>query len=169
MDVFDAVRTVLAVRRYDGRPIPHDVLERIVEAGRLSASSMNGQPWHLVVVTDPDTLRAIGQRVKTGPYVAEAAAAIAVAIAKSNPTAISDASRAIQSMVLTAWDAGVGSNWAGFGGLDDVRSLLGIPDSHDVLAVLPLGYPAEDRRAGRKNRKRLGEIASRGRFGQPFS
>src|SRR6476646_29025 len=52
MDVYDAVRTVLAVREYDDRPVPDDVLHRIVEAGRLSGSSMNRQPWHFIVVRE---------------------------------------------------------------------------------------------------------------------
>ena len=71
--VFDAVRTVLAVREYQDKPIPHDVLERIVEAGHLSASASNVQPWHFVVVTDRAGLRELGGLVATGPYVAAAA------------------------------------------------------------------------------------------------
>jgi nitroreductase len=168
MDVPEAVRTVLAVRTYDGRPIPDDVLRRIVDSAHMTASSMNRQPWHFVLLTDPDTLRAVAKTLRTGPYVANAAAAVAVAVEGSSPTAISDASRAIQSMILTAWDAGVGSNWVGFGGLDGVRSILQIPDSYDVLAVVPLGYPAEERTSGRKNRRPLGEVASAGKFGRPL-
>jgi len=60
MDVFEAVRTILAVRRYQDRPVPEDVLGRIVEAGRLTASSMNMQPWHFIVVQDRDMLRQLG-------------------------------------------------------------------------------------------------------------
>ena len=50
MEVFESVRTVLAVRSYQDKPLPPDVVTRIVEAGRLTASSMNGQPWHFIVV-----------------------------------------------------------------------------------------------------------------------
>ena len=60
MEVFEAVRTVLAVRSYQDRPIPPDLVRRIVEAGRLTASSMNGQPWHFIVVENRDTLRRLG-------------------------------------------------------------------------------------------------------------
>src|ERR687886_257348 len=100
MDVFEAVRTVLAVRKYQDRPVPAGEVRRIVEAGHLTASSMNLQPWHFVVVEDRDTLRRIGGLAKTGPYIAEAPLAIVVAIEKSR-FGVSDASRAIQSMVLT--------------------------------------------------------------------
>ena len=66
MDVFDAVRTVLAVRQYQDKPLSADAVHRIVEAGHLSASSMNGQPWHFVVVQDRDTLQRLGQVLTTG-------------------------------------------------------------------------------------------------------
>ncbi len=167
MDVFEAVRTLLAVRSYQDRPVPEEVVRRIVEAGRLTASSMNLQPWHFIVVQDRETLRQLGALVQTGPYIAQAALAIVVAIERTR-FAVSDASRAAQSMMLTAWGDGVGSNWAGFGGLDAVKPLLGIPDELDVWAVLPFGYPAQAVGKGRKQRKPLGQVAHRERYGQPF-
>jgi nitroreductase len=167
VDTFDAVRTVLAVRSFQKKPIPPDVLRRIVEAGRLTGSARNRQPWHFIVVQDPETIAQLGTLAKTGPYINEASSAIVVTIEK-NEYALSDGSRAIQSMILTAWSEGVGSNWVGFRGLDSVRLLLGIPDSLDVLAILPLGYPADARRGNTKNRKPLGEVAHRERFGIPF-
>jgi len=57
-----------------------------------------------------------------------------VAYVKESPIAISDVSRAIQSMILTAWADGVGSNWTGFGGLEGVRKAVGLPDDYEVLA-----------------------------------
>ncbi len=167
MEVFDAVRTALAVRAYQDKPVPPDIVRRIVEAAHLTASSMNGQPWHFVVVENRDTLRKLGEAVRTGPYIAQAPLAIAVALEKS-PYAVSDASRAIQSMILTAWSEGVGSNWTGFGGLEGVKSLLGIPADMDVLAVVPFGYPAQAIGKGKKNRKPLSQVAHRERFDQPF-
>jgi len=167
MEVYEAVRTVLAVRKYQDKPVPPDIVQRIVEAGRLTGSSMNGQPWHFIVVENRDTLRQLGALARTGPYIAQAPLAIVVAIDKTK-FAVSDASRAIQSMILTAWSEGIGSNWVGFMGLDDVKSLLKIPADLDVLAILPFGFPAEIIGKGKKKRKPLSEVANRGRFGQPF-
>ena len=167
MQVFEAVRTVLAVRSYQDKPVPPDIVRRIVEAGRLTASSMNGQPWHFVVVENRDTLRQLGALAKTGPYVAQAPLAVVVAI-EGTRFAVSDASRAIQSMILTAWSEGIGSNWVGFLGLTEVKSLLGIPDDLDVLAIVPFGYPAQAHNRGKKQRKLLSEVAHRERFAQPF-
>mgnify|MGYP003314618507 CR=1 FL=1 len=91
-----------------------------------------------------------------------------VAIEKSSPFGVSDASRAIQSMVLTAWSEGVGSNWTGWVGMTQVATLLGVPESVDVIAVIPFGYPAYSRTQGKKRRKNLSEIAHQERFGKPF-
>ncbi len=68
METFDAIRTVLAVRRFKDTPIPEPVVRQIVEAGHLTASSGNGQPWHFIVVRDKETLRRLGQLARTGPY-----------------------------------------------------------------------------------------------------
>ena len=100
------------------------VVRRIVEAGRLTGSGMNGQPWHFIVVRDRETLRKLGALASSGAYVAQAPLAVVVATDKSR-FAVSDASRAIQSMMLAAWEDGVGSNWVGFGGLERVKTVLG--------------------------------------------
>ena len=167
MQVFEAVRTVLAVRAYQDKSVPPDVVRRIVDAGRLTGSSMNGQPWHFIVVENRDTLRQLGALARTGPYIAQAPLAVVVAI-EDTRFAVSDASRAIQSMILTAWSEGVGSNWVGFQELTEVKSLLGIPDDLDVLAILPFGYPTRSYGRGKKQRKPFAQVAHRGRFGQPF-
>ena len=167
MDAFEAIRTLLAVRSYQDRAVPDTVVRRIVEAGRLTGSGMNRQPWHFIVVRDPATLRRLGALASSGPYIAQAPLAIVVATDKTR-FAVSDASRAIQSMLLAAWADGVGSNWVGFGGLEKVKDLLGVPAGLEVLAILPFGYPARPIGRGQKQRKALREVAHVERFGRPF-
>jgi nitroreductase len=167
MEVFDAVRTLLAVRGYQDKPIPEAVVRRIVEAGRLTGSGMNRQPWHFIVVRERETLRSLGAVASSGSYVAQAPLAIVVATDKTR-FAVSDASRAIQSMLLTAWADGVGSNWVGFGGLEKAKPLLDIPAGLEVLAILPFGYPTRPVGRGEKQRKSLREVAHLERYGRPF-
>jgi len=168
VEVFEAVRTILAIRSYRDKPVPSDLIRRIVEAGQLTGSAMNAQPWRFVVIDERETIRRIGTLTRSGPYVAQAPLVIVVAIEKTR-FAVSDGSRAIQSMMLTAWAEGVGSNWVGFVGmLDEVKPPLNIPEEVDVLAVVPFGYPSQPVGKGKKQRKPLSEIAYRGRFGQPF-
>ncbi len=168
METFDAIRTVLAVRRFKDTPIPEPVVRQIIEAGRLTASGGNSQPWHFIVVRDKATLRKLGQLARTGPYISQAPLAIVVAMDRSSPLADSDGSRAIQDMMLTAWSQGIGSNWVGYNNLSEVNSLLGIPEEISVLAILPFGYPAEAIGKGQKKRKPLSEVAYNERWGEPF-
>jgi nitroreductase len=167
-EVFEAVRTVLAVREYQDRDIPDEVTRRIVEAAHLTASSINQQPWHFVLIRNRQTLRELGSLIGTGRFVAQAGAAVVVACEKKSQYAVSDASRAIQSMVLTAWADGVGSCWTGFGGLETIRKKVGLPDAYDVLAVVPFGYPKRSLGKGKKKRKPLNEVVSSERFRTPL-
>ena len=166
MDVFEAIRTLRAVREYEQRPIPDEVLARILEAGRLAGSSGNKQPWQFVVVQNPETLRHLGATLSSGPYIAGAPLAIVVVVERKR---IADGGRAVQNMLLAAWGEGVGGNWVGFGEMAEVKQLLGIPEDLDVLAVVPFGYPAKPVGQGKKTRKPLAEIAHRERWGTPFT
>jgi nitroreductase len=169
VDVSEAVRTMLAVREYADREVPDGVVGKIVDAAHLSPSSMNRQPWHFIVVREKETLRKLGTMVRSGPYVAQAPLAVVVTIEKESQFGVSDASRAIQNMMLTAWSEGVGSNWAGWFGLEAVAELLGVPATHQVLTVIPFGYPARKVGRGKKNRKPVGDVVSQGRFGTPLA
>ncbi len=164
MEVYTAVRTVLAVREYQDKPVPPEVIRKVVESAWLTGSSMNRQPWHFIVVEDREILQQMGAQAAYGRYIAQAAFAVVVAIEESL-FSVSDASRAIQSMVLTAWSLGVGSNWVGFRGLDWVKPMLGIPAELDVLAVVPFGYPVKAIGKGKKNRKPVDAVVSYGKFG----
>lgn len=165
MEVFETIRSVLAVREYQDRPVPAATIQRIIEAGWLTASAKNEQPWHFILIQDRELLQTLAANTPTGRYLAQAPFAIAVVIERT-PFAVSDGSRAIQSMLLAAWDEGVGSNWVGFMGPDSLKPLLGIPDDLDLLAILPFGYPTKNIGKGRKRRKPLGDILHRERFGQ---
>ena len=167
-EVFEAVRTVLATRDYDDRAVPHEVLRRIAESAHLTASGGNQQAWHFIVVAEAESLKKLGSLVRTGPYIARARAAVIVAYEKAKGAiGVSDASRAVQTMILTAWGDGVGSNWTGFSDLDAVRQEFGLPEEYSVVAVMPLGYPKR-KPIGKKKRKPFDEVVSSERFGQPL-
>jgi nitroreductase len=168
-EVFEAARTVLAVREYQDKPLPHDLMRRVVETGHLTASAGNRQPWHFILVEDHDSLKELAGLVRTGPYIANARAAVIVAVDKATGKADVDAARAIQAMILVAWAEGVGSNWTGFGGLEGVRQWADLPDTFDVLAVMPFGYPKRKLGLGKKKRKPFDEVVSAERYGRPLT
>ena len=167
MDVFDVARTVLAVRRFQDKPVPDDLVRRVVESARLTGSSSNRQPWSFIVVQDRSTLKQLGALAAGGPYIADAAFAIAVVMERI-PSAGSDAGRAIQTIALTAWAEGVGSNWVGTRGNEAFKTLLAVPANLDITAIVPFGYPAMRIGKGKKNRKPLAQVAHRERFGQAY-
>src|SRR5260370_9155588 len=94
MDVFDAVKTVLAVRSYAQRSIPAEVVRRIVEAGRLSASAGNPQPWHFILGSNRDTVERIGGIMTPRPSAGAPPPVIAVLVLKGNRHATPDGTRA---------------------------------------------------------------------------
>src|ERR671939_1245985 len=99
MDVFTAIASKRDERRYADRPIPDDVATRILDAGRLSGSSMNKQDWEFVVVSDRD---ALAEAVYAPDNVRTAALAVAIVCPRAFDTGL-----AAQNMMLAAWNDGV--------------------------------------------------------------
>lgn len=168
MNTFDAVKTLLAVRSYQNKAIPTDIVTRIVQAARLTGSSRNRQHWDFVVVQNKETLRKLGGLASTGSYIAEAPLAVAVVVPDA-PVGHIDGARAAQDMMLTAWEAGIGSNWVGNVNTSEIKQLLNVPADKMILTVIPFGYPAEAVGKGHKDRKPLAEIAHAEMFGQPYN
>ncbi len=168
MEVFNAIQTLLAVRDYQRKPIDDALVTKIVEAGRLSGSAMNKQPWNFVVVRAPETIQQLAKLATTGPYLINAPLVIVVVVPDERFGYI-DGARAIQNMMLAAWGEGIGSNWVGPVNTPEVKSLFNIPQERVVLAVVPFGYPMKKLGVGRKQRKALGEVAYVEKFGQPYS
>lgn len=141
MDAYLAIVTRREVRRYLGRPIPGDVLTKILEAGRASGSNRNRQPWRFVGVTDRARLQDLGAVISRPANLKGCAAAVAIAVAPGS-SAEFDAGRAGQNMMLAAWTEGIGScpntptDEAG------LKARLRIPAEMAVPTVLSLGYPA---------------------------
>lgn len=167
MQLFEGIKTMLAVREYQAIPIPDEVVTRIVEAGRLTGSSRNRQQWDFVVVRNPETLRRLGELASTGPYIANAPLAIAV-VTPEGPVGYIDGARATQDMMLAAWEMGIGSNWVGNTNTPAVKELLNVPADRMIVVVIPFGYPAKKVGGGKKVRKPLAEVAHAERFGQPY-
>lgn len=167
MQVFEAVKTLLAIREYEEKPIPEESVQRILESARLTASSKNTQQWDFIVVQAKETLQRLGQLARTGPYIAHAPLAIVVVVPERSIGYV-DGARAVQDMMLVAWEEGIGSNWVGNVNTDEIKSLLGVPDDRMVLTIIPFGYPLRQVGAGKKQRKPLAEIAHAERFGQPY-
>lgn len=165
MDTFLAIASRREVREYEPRPLSAEAEERILDAGRLSGSAKNRQPWRFDVVRgellaehvyEPENLRG-------SPFV------VAVVVSGKGPTSF-DAGRAAQNMLLAAWNEGVGGSPNGIADADAVATALGLDEEERVAIVLSFGYPARPRDpasrsaeewSARANRKALGELVRR--------
>jgi nitroreductase len=84
MDTWQAINSIRVVRKFAGRPLAPEHLERILNAGRRAASSKNEQLWTLVVVQDRDRLRDLAG---VGPYAQHlVGAAAGIALVTPDPT-----------------------------------------------------------------------------------
>lgn len=167
MDVFDCIQSRPAVRRFRSEPIPEAILKKILQAGRQAHSQRNRQPWRFVVVQNRETLQQIGALASSGPYIADAPLAIALAIDGAKNPYI-DATRAAECLMLTAWSEGIGSCWVGGMDRSKIKELLAIPEEAELVTVIPFGYPTDEEKTQKKVRKRLSTVAYRERYGQAF-
>jgi nitroreductase len=144
VDTFLAVASRREVRDYAGRPIPVDAVQRILEAGRISGSSRNRQPWRFIVVESPSLRERLADAVYAPANVRGAALVVVIANRGRGPTAF-DAGRAAQNMMLTAWNDHIGSCPNGMPDLDAVAELLDLEEDERPTIVLTFGYPARTR------------------------
>jgi len=169
MSVYETIKNRGSIRRYKPQPISQKELETVLDAARLAQSAANRQPWQFVVVTDTAVKKALVSVAGHQRFVGEAAAVI---VCLADPAAsapvgpfegfLIDLAIAIENMVLTAWELGVGSCWIGAYDEEEARRSLGIPDNLRVVSMLTLGYPAEQPRP--KRRKALNEIVHWNRY-----
>lgn len=134
-------------------------LEEILKAAMAAPSASNGQPWEFVVVTDSEKLAALRQKLNYGNYNAPAAIAVLanLSIAKKESSFrfwVQDCSAATENILLAATALGLGSVWIGGYPKDDVtniiREILDIPSNVNVLNLIYIGYPAEEKPAHTK-------------------
>jgi nitroreductase len=165
MDTWLAVASRREVREYDDRELPEEIVRRILDAGRLAGSAKNRQPWRFLVVEDAEARERLAETVYEPTNVRGAKLVVAI-LAKAGL----DTGRAVQNMLLAAWDEGIGSCPNGLADPPRAREVLGLAEDDELAIVLTFGYPARpvdpSRRtpeewSARANRKPLDELVER--------
>lgn len=153
--IYETIVARRTIRRFRPEPVPKEVLERLVDAGRTAPSAANMQPLEFVVV-DADGPRAeIFPCLKWAAYIAPAGdprpgeepAAYIVTLVNCDIREKMfefDVGAAVENMILAALEEGVGSCWMLSIDRDRLRTLLGVPERYRIDNVLALGYPAEE-------------------------
>ena len=165
MEVLDAIKSRRSVRSYSDRTVPEEVLTRILEAGRIAPSANNRQPWHFVVVQDPERRKALSGGRWAG-FLKECPVVIAGCGDKTRSPEwyAVDVTIALQNMVTQATAEGIGTCWIGSFDEATVKEALDVPENFSVVAMLAVGYASDKPKAERKARP-MGEVVSRDRFG----
>jgi len=146
MDAYQAIISKRDRRDYDSKPIPEDVLRRILQAGRMAGSSSNSQPFRFIVMRDQaakENLAPAGPG--TAPLV-KAPLAIVIVLEKGRRDL--DVGRAAQNMMVAAWAEGIHSCPIGLREEAIASEALGLPDTHVAAIGVSFGYPASGTTSG---------------------
>jgi nitroreductase len=165
LDTFEAISTKLDVREFASKRVPGETKRRILEAARLTASSMNTQHWRFILIQDRSNLKKLAADSTTGKWVEGADFAVIINTDPKVPGSTIDAGRVVQDMELAAWNFGVASGiYTGVGEVG-LRKDFAIPDGLKPSAVLGFGFPKR-KILGRKDRKPIEELVFPERYGE---
>ena len=180
MDFLQLVQRRQSDRAYDAtRPVEKEKIERILEAARLAPSACNGQPWHFIVVDDPDIKKEVAkacvakalfmnhftQQAPVHIIIVEEHTNISSGIGgwiKKKEFPQVDIGIAAAHMVLAAQAEGLGSCMIGWFNEEKIKYILGIPKNKRVLLDILIGYPTKPTRE--KRRKSMDEICSHNKY-----
>lgn len=152
MEFYEVVRRRRSIRAYKPDPIEEEKLIRVLEAARLAPSAANRQPWYFIVVKDPRVKERLRRAYPREWFVK----APVIIVACADPTVAwrrrdgeeywkVDVAIAMEHLVLAAVNEGLGTCWIAAFDEEAAKEALGIPESIRVVAMTPLGYPAEER------------------------
>ncbi|MDI6783913.1 MAG: nitroreductase family protein [bacterium] len=152
MDFYETIKIRKSVRKYANKKIEKKVLDRILEAVRIAPSGCNAQPWKFIVVSDRELKQNLVPACRNQKFIAEADIVI---VACGNPELAYprqggymnafpiDVAIAVEHLCLAAAVEGLGTCWIGAFDENEVKKVMKISDPWRVVALTPLGYPAE--------------------------
>ncbi len=148
MEIFEGIHTRRSIRHFTDIEVRKEDLDEIIKAGTWAPSGLNNQPWRFAVIKDKDMRYDMAQLTKYGKIIENAPVCIAVFADKDamyNDVKDHQAVGAcLQNMLLAAHALRLGAVWLGeiLKNGDEVRKLLELPESMDLMAVIAIGYPA---------------------------
>ena len=165
MTVMEAIEGRRSIRQYLDKPIEKEKMDKVIEAFRLAPSAGNNQTWQLLVVTDPAKKAKVREATISKREMVTQASAVLVAVSArkdtmSNGQAVdtTDVCIALTMAMLEAWELGLGTCWMANYTEPAMREALGLPETTSVVAIMPIGYAAENPPA--KPRKPVEDIVA---------
>jgi nitroreductase len=168
MEYTDLIRTRESVRNYDpNRPLPKEILEKILDAGRLAPSACNYQPWKFIVISSSailDKVRACYNRgwLKDAPHILVVLGLRNQAWNRSYDgynSIETDVAIAMTHIILAAENEGVGTCWIAAYDPALLKEALNPDENQLIFGITPLGYPKSGyQKTLIKKRKPLADI-----------
>lgn len=163
MELREAIEKRRTIRKYRPDPVPEEKVKYVLEAARLAPSWANWQGWKFIIVKDKSLRKKV--HTITRQWVQEAPMFI-VGCADPSKSGfnhgirfyIVDVATAMYQLMLAAAEQGLGTAWTCTFDEEALKEMLDIPRGVRVVALTPLGYPAEEPEP--KPRKPLDELTS---------
>jgi len=150
----DAIFNRKSTRKYTTQEVSDPQIEQLLRAAMSAPSARNSQPWEFVVTKNKDIFAKI---MKIHPYssmLKEASVAIIVCgneereIIKDSGYWVQDCSAAAENILIEATDMELGTVWLGVYPREDrisgLKKLFELPSHIIPLAIISIGYPAEE-------------------------
>ena len=159
MDCVEDILSRRSIRKFKDEAVSEEIINNILEAGRLAPTATNQQPWYFVVAQNQQEKEAFifsgFNRFVTG------ADFIILGLYKKSEVVIEklslmDVTIALQNMVITAKIQGVGSCWMGAFDERKLRDTMNLPDDFITVGAVAFGIPDEQPKQPPK--KQLNEI-----------
>ncbi len=160
--VLDTIRNRRSIRRFTDQDVPDSSVDTIIEMGTWAPSGLNNQPWKFVIARSPRLREEMSRLTRYGSIVRQAPVCIVVFLDQTESydrtKDVQAVGACIQNMLLTAHHMGLGAVWLGeiLKSRNEVRSLLDLPESLELMAVVALGHPAAPGGVG--SRKPLDQV-----------
>jgi nitroreductase len=168
MEYSDLIRSRESVRNYDlSRPLSKEILEKILDAGRIAPSACNYQPWKFLVISSSPVLEMVRasynrEWFKDAPHILVVLGLRNQAWNRSYDgynSVETDVAIAMTHIILAAENEGVGTCWIAAYNPFILKEALNIKDNQLIFGITPLGYPKPGFiKAFNKKRKPLGDI-----------
>ncbi len=170
--VIDTILNRRSVREFTDKPVSKEDINTILNAGHWAPSGLNNQPWRFIVIRDRETIQKLSKCTHYSGIVAGAPLLIATYL--DNETSynrtkdIEAIGAAIQNMLLTCCELGLGGVWLGeiLNQKEEVNSILGCPPDLELMAALAIGEPVPKERTS--TRRALSEIVYDEKYGQKW-
>ena len=145
METLEAIKARRSVREYENKPIPKDLIEKIVDCGRVAPTARGEEPWEFIVITDKKVLKEIADITDYGKFLKNSAYTIIVCC-KDTKYYLEDGCAATENIMIGAASFGIGSCWVAGDKKsysEKILKCVKVPAGYKLVSIIPLGYPAK--------------------------